>query len=218
MEDGTKGDAYMNALQPLTATCPWIPVIGNHERHDGDNSWRYINSTWGETYANPLANSTSTATSPLGHVLTKGSFLGAGLHGTTPSGTSAFFSVDVGSVHIFALSTQKPKGEEKEWLLADLEAATAPERRKQIPWLMGTSHYPIYNPKAAEHAHCSAAAYESIEGEVADVEAAFRTCEETGEGPGCRTVGDITAEAASAMDGLFASYGVDVWNAGHAHM
>ena len=28
MEDGTKGDAYMNALQPLTATCPWIPVIG----------------------------------------------------------------------------------------------------------------------------------------------------------------------------------------------
>jgi hypothetical protein len=75
MEDGAKGDAYMNALQPLTATCPWIPVIGNHERSDGDGTFRYINSTWGETYANPLTNSSSTATSPLGHVLTKGSFL-----------------------------------------------------------------------------------------------------------------------------------------------
>ena len=29
MQDDRKGDAYMNALQPLTATCPWIPIIGN---------------------------------------------------------------------------------------------------------------------------------------------------------------------------------------------
>jgi hypothetical protein len=28
---------------------------------------------------------------------TTGTFLGAGLHGTTPSGTSAYFSVDVGA-------------------------------------------------------------------------------------------------------------------------
>ena len=29
--DDHRGDAYMNAMQPLLATCPWIPVIGNHE-------------------------------------------------------------------------------------------------------------------------------------------------------------------------------------------
>ena len=27
--DDRKGDAYMNAMQPLLATCPWIPIIGN---------------------------------------------------------------------------------------------------------------------------------------------------------------------------------------------
>eukprot|EP01051_Picozoa_sp_SAG22_P015446 SAG22_NODE_2018_length_3130_cov_2.890135_2_plen_139_part_00 len=100
MQDDRKGDAYMNALQPLTATCPWIPIIGNHEGSDGDHTRRYLNLTWGEAYANPLEGSSSTATSALGHVLTKGTFLGAGLHGTTPSGTSNYFSVDVGQVHI----------------------------------------------------------------------------------------------------------------------
>jgi hypothetical protein len=47
---------------------------------------------------------------------------------------------------------------------------------------------------------------------------AFVSCEDTGEGAGCRTVGDVTAEAAASMEGLFYSFGVDVWNAGHAHM
>jgi hypothetical protein len=62
----------MNAMQPLTATCPWIPIIGNHEKSDGDSTMRYINATWGETYANPLVNGTSSASSALSHVLTKG--------------------------------------------------------------------------------------------------------------------------------------------------
>ena len=84
--------------------------------------------------------------------------------------------------------------------------------------IVGVADYPIYNPKAAAHAHCSAAAYESIEGELADPNAAFVSCEDTGEGAGCRTVGDITAEAAASMEGLFYAYGVDIWNAGHAHM
>ena len=190
---------------------------GNHERSDGDATHRYLNSTWGEAYANPLINSTSTSTSPLGHVLTKGSFLGAGLHGTTPSGTSAYFSVDVGSVHIFALSTQNPTGAELDWLMADLAAATQPEQRKLVPWVMGTSHYPIYNPSVAKHENCSAAAYVSIEGELADPNAAFLTCEESGEGEGCRTVGDLTAEAAATMNQIFFRFGVDIWNAGHSH-
>ena len=27
--DDRRGDAYMNALQPLLSVCPWIPIIGN---------------------------------------------------------------------------------------------------------------------------------------------------------------------------------------------
>ena len=26
--DDRRGDAYMNALQPLLSVCPWIPIIG----------------------------------------------------------------------------------------------------------------------------------------------------------------------------------------------
>jgi hypothetical protein len=40
--------------------------------------------------------------------ITKGNLLGAGMHGTTPSGTSDYYSVDVGLLHIAALSTITP--------------------------------------------------------------------------------------------------------------
>ena len=102
--------------------------------------------------------------------------------------------------------------------MADLTAATQPSQRKKVPWIIGTSHYPIYNPKVAKHADCSAKAYESIAGELADPDASFQTCEETGEGQGCRTVGDLTAEAAATMNQIFYRFGVDIWNAGHSHM
>lgn len=36
MVDDRRGDAYMNAFQPAIATCPWFPIIGNHEAADGD--------------------------------------------------------------------------------------------------------------------------------------------------------------------------------------
>jgi hypothetical protein len=35
MVDDHRGDAYMNCIAPATASCPWIPVIGNHEASDG---------------------------------------------------------------------------------------------------------------------------------------------------------------------------------------
>ena len=71
----------------------WVPIIGNHEAEDGDHTHRYLNQTWGEALGqttNPLKTSTSTASTALAHMLTKGSFLAPGLHGTTPSGTSAY--------------------------------------------------------------------------------------------------------------------------------
>ena len=48
------------------------------QAEDGDGTHHYLNITWGEAMANPLASSTSTATSALGHLLTKGTFLAAG--------------------------------------------------------------------------------------------------------------------------------------------
>eukprot|EP01046_Picozoa_sp_COSAG06_P043759 COSAG06_NODE_5784_length_3275_cov_5.074985_2_plen_198_part_00 len=178
----------MNAMQPLLAVCPWVPIIGNHESSDGDGSFRcgnvfrahfrhqgtsknrtfaktgsgqtkemltkkyvsfcrYLNQTFGMVYANPLNGSVSSATTALSHLLTKGSYLAPlvpfctknpniyqdrlrtniyigkadtknavryalsrllakgsylapGLHGTTPSGTSSYFSVDIGLIHI----------------------------------------------------------------------------------------------------------------------
>ena len=140
------------------------------------------------------------------------------------------------------------RGAHDSWLArvrteADLAAATAPEQRKKVPWVIATSHYPIYSPTMDEHAHCSAAACESasasasqtssmphhaawhgtarqgregtqhtrwpsklplpsfllrtsklvtvstdesIEGEIANPTAVYRTCEENGEvRPGC---------------------------------
>lgn len=63
-------------------------------------------------------------------MITKGSFLAQGIHGTTPSGTSAYFSVDIGLIHIAALSTKAPEGDELEWLTRDLENAN--NNRKNV--------------------------------------------------------------------------------------
>ena len=70
-------------------------MVGNHEALDGDNFHRYDNMTWGETLGQGA--STSTATSALGHLLTKGLYLAPAAHGSAPSGTSRYYSVDIGT-------------------------------------------------------------------------------------------------------------------------
>ena len=76
--------------------------------------------------------------SALSHLLTKGSYLGPGLHGTTPSGTSSYFSVDIGLIHIAVISNAEEHDdrspEELAWLAKDLE--TANNRRKDVPWII----------------------------------------------------------------------------------
>ena len=61
-DDNKRGDAYMNAFQPTLAECPWMPFLGNHEYNDADNSWRYVNQTWGTAYGQE--NSVSGDTMP----------------------------------------------------------------------------------------------------------------------------------------------------------
>jgi len=45
--NGLRGAAYMNAFQPTLASCPWLPIVGNHEGNDGDDYMRYLNMTFG---------------------------------------------------------------------------------------------------------------------------------------------------------------------------
>ena len=74
-----RGDAYMNSFEPTIASCPWLPIIGNHESDDGDHFQHYAAIAWGEEYGldgnhsfpgadqrQVGAESVSTATSPLG--------------------------------------------------------------------------------------------------------------------------------------------------------
>ena len=46
---------------------------------------------------------------------------------------------------------------------------------------------------------------------------AFRTCADNGEDEDCETVGQVLGRAQAATDPIFKKYGVDVYNAGHAH-
>ena len=43
-----RGDAYMNSMQPALTSCPWFPIIGNHESDDGDSYKHYEAMAFGE--------------------------------------------------------------------------------------------------------------------------------------------------------------------------
>ena len=63
MANDRRGDAYMNAFQPVLTSLPWFPIIGNHEwvyrklkpgesrgNGDGDRGRHYQAIAWGEAY------------------------------------------------------------------------------------------------------------------------------------------------------------------------
>jgi hypothetical protein len=115
--DETRADAYMAGYQPTLSQCPWMPLVGNHEYFETKLS-RYLNSTW-EGWG-PIAGGNVTAAdaaaaagvarkttgpapnspphSALGSLLSIGNHHSAGTHGSTPSHSSRYFSVDFGSV------------------------------------------------------------------------------------------------------------------------
>ena len=75
-----------------------------HRYYSGAYLERFLNQTWGgHTWGGGQRGSGSTATSALGALLSRGTHHAAGLHGSTPSNTSRFFSVDFGLVHLIAL-------------------------------------------------------------------------------------------------------------------
>jgi hypothetical protein len=130
--------------------------------------------------------------------------------------------VDVGLIHVVALDLNDiTLAGQMEWLAADLEAAHA--NREAVPWIVVTSHFPIYlasdagNAKAAES---SAKWWASGDDEVfiGDEESTWRTCDGNNEDEGCTTVADMTAASKSALEPLFIKYKVDVYDAGHSHL
>eukprot|EP00937_MAST-01D_sp_MAST-1D-sp2_P003571 g3571.t1 len=147
-----EGDAYMNAFQPALTSCPWFPIIGNHEASDGDHYKHYEAIAYGEEYGarNPAPLLRSTATSALGAHLSMGTFYGAGLHSAAdavPSNTSRFASTDLGLIHVVGLDLNNLDAGQLSWLDADLAAANA--NRAATPWIMVASHFPIFHSKTS---------------------------------------------------------------------
>ena len=156
--DGQRGDGYMSAYQSIVANCPWMPVVGNHEYYDGEELARYLDQTWEKWGPIPGGNTStrhggrSTATSALGALLSTGNHHAAGTHGSLPSNTSRYFSVDFGLVHLIALDlnvyygvdacSDPCKQAQKRWLEEDLKQANA--NRERVPWVIAMSHYPFY--------------------------------------------------------------------------
>ena len=150
-EDEKRADGYMSAFQPILKSCPWLPIVGNHEYYSGEELSRYLDSTF-ENYNDTM----DTTESALGGLLATASFYGAAKRNasssTIPSGTSRFFSVDYGRVHLIATDMNGYYGVDPcgkpclqaqiDWLTKDLTAANA--NRKEVPWIVVMSHYPFY--------------------------------------------------------------------------
>lgn len=117
---------------------------------------RYLNQSWGVIFGQDGAESETstartTATTSLGHLLTRSSFYGAAAHGAAPSRTSQWYSIDLGLIHfvILDLSPGPPAvfaGEQAEWAAFDLASADA--NRANVPWIVVTSHYPLCVPNS----------------------------------------------------------------------
>jgi len=235
-----RGDAYMNAMQPLLSGCPWYPIIGNHEASDGDHYNHYLTIAWGEVYGNDPPHKSS-ATSALGHLLSKGTMY-ASVHSSVPSNTSRYTSTDFGLVHVIGLDLMNLDDGQLAWFEADLKAAAA--NRAAVPWIMASAHYPLYHATYAENGHKSAAHFLGEEGEAeigGQPLPTFRapkpddTIFNTGPmawrkpstdghafvdcapGAACQTVKEWQAEVSSKIEPLLLKYGVDIFNAGHVH-
>lgn len=234
-----RGDAYMNALQPLLASCPWYPIVGNHEADDGDEYNRYMAIAWGEEYGNDPPTKSS-ATTALGHLLGKGTMYSS-VHNAVPSNTSRYTATDYGLIHIAGIDLMNFDPKQAAWFEADLKAAAA--NREKVPWIMATAHIPLYSADIAANLDKSAAHFLGEEGEheimgqplptqryepqpdgtVFMQPAAlpphdghlFAACPAAE--PDCLTVGQWQAQISNLLEPLLVKYGVDIFNAGHVH-
>mmetsp|Transcript_42180 Transcript_42180/g.75523 ORF Transcript_42180/g.75523 Transcript_42180/m.75523 type:complete len:567 (-) Transcript_42180:138-1838(-) len=205
-----RGDAYMNVFQPVLQSCPWIPIIGNHESDDGDHYKRYEQIAAGEMIGQGLGINSSADTA-LGQHLSLGRLYGSGIHSTVPSNTSRYTSTDVGLIHIAGIDLMNFDAGQMAWLERDLQAANS--NRAQVPWIMVAAHYQLYHTSVYLNWNASAKAFFSEAGENAQQSHRFEPCREAS----CQTLGEWHQEIALKLEPLLLKYGVDIYNAGHIH-
>ena len=165
--DEHRGDNYLSSYSRILKHMPWMPIVGNHEFYDNEHFHRFLNQTYGVIYNNfdsnlrnknahksytwnNNLNTRSTATSALGFFQSLGLSYGLGSKGNIPSGTSRYYSVDVGLVHLVGIDTNIYyfdseniyRKAQLDWLQKDLEYAN--NNRKNVPWIIVMSHYPLY--------------------------------------------------------------------------
>jgi hypothetical protein len=155
----------------------------------------------------------STATTPLGHILSKGMLYGASVHGSVPSNTSRYFGTDLGLMHIVGLDLNNLDDGQLAWLDADLSAAV--NNRQTVPWIIVNSHFPIYHP-SLNGENLTASAHRFTDDESEEFAASgheYHACTE----PGCRTVGEWRQAMTNALEPVLLKYKVDIYIAGHIH-
>jgi len=115
-KDDEYRDHFLNPLNPIIRNTPVIPLLGNHDIHDGDGA------TWRSTFATP-AN---------------------GEGGGVATGTEDYYSFNYGNIHFVVLSTETDSEEtpsyatQGEWLEKDLAA-------NDLPWLVAMFHRPMHS-------------------------------------------------------------------------
>eukprot|EP01083_Nonionella_stella_P276388 939093_1 len=122
-EDGTRGDEFMNMVQPIAARVPYMVCPGNHEKYENFShySWRYI-----------------------GQPVNTGSvWTGAG---ETPN--NWYYSWNEGLIHWIAISTEiyfnYPWMIEIQWNWLQQDLITANNNRTQAPWIIIYGHKQVY--------------------------------------------------------------------------
>jgi hypothetical protein len=97
-----------------------------------------------------------------------------------------------------------------DWLEADLKAANA--NRAAVPWILLTSHYPLYCSTCANIARANVSAASWVGPEFGGGAGALTAAK-----PGDQTAGAMQATMLADLEPLMLKYGVDVYAAGHQH-
>ncbi|RMX42635.1 hypothetical protein pdam_00010287 [Pocillopora damicornis] len=114
---GTTGDEFMNSIQPIATKVPYMALPGNHEQ---------------------MYNFT--------HFVHRFSNMELGVGETSGSGTSLWWSMDIGLIHFVAFDSEvyyyySNKGQiqrQLNWLEADLIKAN--QNRERTPWIVSLAH------------------------------------------------------------------------------
>jgi acid phosphatase type 7 len=117
-DDGARGDAWLNSVEPIASVVPYHTCPGNHE------------SNWG--FAQYVARFYMPG--PEGSANMFHSFDHGNAHIIMLSTEAYFYPTEYG---LFLLPKQF------EWLEADLQAANAPGQREKFPWVMIGMHRPM---------------------------------------------------------------------------